>query len=70
LDPVSPVSTQHSTISYQVFDNMNRRTAESAGGGQNIEVKNIVSLLSKTSAVRNSLFDIRYSKYKRGWIPL
>ena len=25
---------------------------------QNIEVKNIVSLLSKTSAVRNSLFDI------------
>jgi hypothetical protein len=32
-------------------------------------VKNITSLLSKTSAVRNSLFDIRYSKYKRGGIP-
>jgi hypothetical protein len=30
---------------------MNRRTAESAGGGQNIEVKNIVLLLSITSAV-------------------
>ena len=31
---------------------------------QNIEVKNIVLFLSKTSAVRNSLFDIRYSKWK------
>jgi hypothetical protein len=30
---------------------MNSRTAESAGGGQNIEVKNITLLLSKTSAV-------------------
>jgi hypothetical protein len=27
-DPVSPVSAQHSTISYQIFKNMNRRTAE------------------------------------------
>jgi NADH pyrophosphatase NudC (nudix superfamily) len=46
-------------------EDMNRRTAEP----QNIEVKNITLLLSKTSAVRNSLFDIRYSKYKRGGIP-
>ena len=30
---------------------MNRRTAESAGGGQNIEVKNIVLFFFKTSAV-------------------
>ena len=30
---------------------MNRRTAESAGGGQNIEVQNIVSFFLKTSAV-------------------
>jgi hypothetical protein len=30
---------------------------------QNIEVKSIVSLISKTSAVRNSLFDIRYSDF-------
>jgi hypothetical protein len=37
---------------------MNRRTAESAGGGQNIEVKNIVLFFLKTSAVRNSLFDL------------
>ena len=33
---------------------------------QNIEVKKIVSFLSKTSAVRHSLFDIRYSKYNIG----
>jgi hypothetical protein len=64
--PVSPVGAQHPTISYHVVENMNRRTAESAGGGQNIEVKNIVLFFSKISAVRNSLFDIRYSKYKRG----
>jgi hypothetical protein len=37
------------------------RTAESAGGGQNFEIKNICLFLLKTSAVRNSLFDIRYS---------
>jgi hypothetical protein len=30
---------------------MNRRTSESACGGQNIEVKNIALLHSKTSAV-------------------
>ncbi len=30
---------------------MNRRTAESAAGGQNIEVKNIIVFFSKTSAV-------------------
>ncbi len=36
---------------------------------QNIEVKNIVLFLSKTSAVRNSLFDIRYSKCKNGGLP-
>jgi hypothetical protein len=40
---------------------MNRRTAEP----QNIEVKNIVLLLLKTSAVSAAGgFDIRYSKYK------
>jgi hypothetical protein len=39
---------------------MNRRTAESAEGGQNIEVKSIVSLLSKTSTVSaGGGFDIR-----------
>ena len=27
-DPVSPVSAQHATISYQADENMNRRTAE------------------------------------------
>jgi hypothetical protein len=32
---------------------------------QNIEVKNTMLILSKTSAVRNSLFDIRYSTTKR-----
>ena len=31
---------------------------------QNIEVKTIVLFLLKTSAVRNSLFDILYSTYK------
>jgi hypothetical protein len=36
---------------------------------QNIEAKNITLLLSKTSAVRNSLFDIRCSEYKGGGIP-
>ncbi len=41
-DEISPVGALHETISYQVFKNMNRRTAESACGGQNIEVKNIV----------------------------
>jgi hypothetical protein len=33
---------------------------------QHIEVKKIVSFLSKTSAVRHSLFDTRYSKYNIG----
>jgi hypothetical protein len=37
---------------------------------QNTEVKNIVSFISKTSAVRNSLFDIRHSKHKRSLIHL
>jgi hypothetical protein len=27
-DPVSPVGAQHSTISYHIVENMNRRTAE------------------------------------------
>jgi len=41
---------------------MNRRTVESAGGGQNIEVENIAFVLSKTSAVSaGGGFDIRYS---------
>ena len=40
-------------------ENMNRRTAEPQNKKpQNIEVKDIVLFLSKTSAVRNSLFDI------------
>jgi hypothetical protein len=53
-DRVSPVSTHHSTIRYQVVENMNRRTAEP----QNVEVENIVLFLPKTSAVRNFLFDL------------
>jgi hypothetical protein len=47
---------------------MNRRTAEQ--GTAEYRSKKIALLLSKTSAVRNSLFDIRYSKYKTGWISL
>jgi hypothetical protein len=37
---------------------------------QNIEVKNVALFSYKTSAVRNSLFDIRYSKCKIFQIPL
>ena len=39
------------SLIYQTFENSNRRTAESASGGQIIEVKNIVLLPSKTPAV-------------------
>ena len=53
------MSAQHSAISYLVFEYLNRRTAEPQDKEpQNIEVKNIVLFLSKTSAVRNSSFDI------------
>jgi hypothetical protein len=47
---------------------MNRRTAEQ--GTAEYRSKKHYLLLSNTSAVRNSLFDIRYSKHKRGLIPL
>jgi len=44
---------------------LNRRTAESAGGGQNIEVKKVVLFLLKTCAVSAyGGFDIRYSNVK------
>jgi len=39
------------------YEQQNRRTRN-----QNIEVKNIFLFLSKTSAVRNSLFDIQNIK--------
>jgi hypothetical protein len=51
LDSVFPDNAQYSTSSHHVAESMNCRTAESAYGGQNIEVKNIVLFLSRTSAV-------------------
>ena len=63
-DPVSPASAQHSTISYLVVENMNSRTAEQ--GTAEYRSEQIFLFLSITSAVRNSLFVIRYSKYKGG----
>jgi hypothetical protein len=59
-NPVSPLSTQHSTISYHALENINRRTAEHGTAEYRSEKHCLISL--KTSAVRNSLFDIQNSK--------
>jgi hypothetical protein len=47
---------------------MNRRTAEQ--GTAEYRSEKHYHLLSSTSAVRNSLFDIQYSKHKRGGTAL
>ena len=54
--PQAPASVQDSTISYLVVENMNRRTAEQGTAEYRSEKYNLTAL--KTSAVRNSLFDI------------
>jgi hypothetical protein len=48
-----PNSVQHSTTSYDVLENMNRRTAEQ--GTAEYRSKKHYLLLSNTSAVRNSV---------------
>jgi len=62
-----PNNVQHSTTSYDVVENMNRRTAEQ--GTAEYRSKKHYLLLSNTSAVRNSLFDIRYFFKKKRRIP-
>jgi hypothetical protein len=47
---------------------MNRRTTEQGTAEYRSEKHYL--MLSNTSAVRNSLFDIRYSKHNRSLIPL
>ena len=59
-NPVSSVSDQHSTISYYVVENINRRTAEQ--GTAEYRSENIALLLFKNFCCSNSLFDIRYFK--------
>jgi len=55
-DPVSRVRAQASTIRNQVFENMNRRTAKQGTAEYRSEKHCLI--LSKTSAVRNFLFDL------------
>jgi hypothetical protein len=60
--PLFPVRALHAAISYNVFENMNRRTAE-------YRSEKHCLIPFKTSAVRNSLFDIRYSTTKIIFLP-
>ena len=62
MDPVSPVSTQHSTISYQVFDNMNRRTAEQGTAEYRSEKHCLIAFKNFCCSkflVRHSIFKIQ-----------
>jgi hypothetical protein len=54
-DPFSPISSQHSTIRYQVVENLNRRTAEYRSE------KHCLIFLKNFCC---SKFLVRYSKYK------
>ena len=62
-NPVFPIRSKRSAFRYQGVENINRRTAEQ-GTAEYRSEKIIVLFLSKTSAVGNSLFHIRYSKNK------
>jgi hypothetical protein len=59
-DPVYPVSTQHSTISYPVFENMNRRTAEQGTAESRSEKHCLIAFKNFCC----SKFLVRYLKYK------
>jgi hypothetical protein len=59
LSPDFPVSDLPATINVHFFKNMNRRTADQ--GTAEYRREKLYLILSKTSAVRNSVFDIRYS---------
>jgi hypothetical protein len=59
-DQVSPVSAQHSTISYQVVENMNRRTAEQ----RTAEYRSEKYCLTSFKNFCCSKFLVRYSIFK------
>jgi hypothetical protein len=59
-DPASPVSTQQTIISYQVFENMNRRTAEQGTAEYRSEKHYLIAFENFCC----SKFLVRYSIFK------